>query len=59
MQDICFGAYDYEYEDHSSGYNDGDSVVTKNKLCMLVWCAPTTTLARGHTARLVAHTHNL
>lgn len=40
-KDICFGAYDYEYEDHSSGYNDGDSVVTKNKLCMLVWAPDT------------------
>merc|ERR1711988_121839 len=36
-KDICWAAYDYEYEDKSSGYNDGDSIVIKNKLCMITW----------------------
>merc|ERR1712216_249445 len=40
-KDICFAAYDFEYDDASSGYDDGDSVVVKNKLCMITWAPDT------------------
>merc|ERR1711939_182696 len=40
-KDICFAAYDFEYDDASSGYNDGDSTVTKSKLCMITWAPDT------------------